>query len=101
MTRPNAPFKKTFFPSAAMRIERRPDGCILVTPELPLANYLSNLPKVLEQRAARHPQKTYLAERRGGKNSPWTQATPSRTRSSNMAQWRRAFQPAPSASTTR
>lgn len=75
MTRPNAPFKKTFFPSAAMRIERRPDGCILATPELPLANYLSNLPKVLAQRAARHPQKTYLAERRGGKNSPWTQAS--------------------------
>ena len=89
MTRPNAPFKKTFFPSAAMRIERRPDGCILVTPELPLANYLSNLPKVLEQRAARHPQKTYLAERRGGKNSPWTHASYDEinTRSQAFAAW--------------
>jgi len=89
MTRPNAPFKKTFFPSAAMRIERRPDGCILVTPELPLANYLSNLPKVLAQRAARHPQKTYLAERRGGKNSSWTHASYDEinTRSQAFAAW--------------
>ena len=89
MTRPNAPFKKTFFPSAAMRIERRPDGCILVTPELPLANYLSNLPKVLAQRAASHPQKTYLAERRGGNNSSWTHASYDEinTRSQAFAAW--------------
>jgi feruloyl-CoA synthase len=89
MTRPNAPFKKTFFPSAAMHVERRSDGCILVTPELPLANYLSNLPKVLAQRAARHPQKTYLAERRGGKNSPWTHASYEQinTRSQAFAAW--------------
>ncbi len=89
MTRPNALFKKTLFPSAAMRIERRPDGCILVTPELPLVGYLSNLPKVLDQRAARHPQKTYLAERRGGKNSPWTHASYDEinTRSQAFAAW--------------
>ena len=72
-----------------MRIERRPDGCILVTPELPLANYLSNLPKVLAQRAARHPQKTYLAERRGGNNSSWTHASYDEinTRSQAFAAW--------------
>jgi feruloyl-CoA synthase len=89
MTRPNAPFKKTFFPSAVMRIERRPAGCILVTPELPLASFLSNLPKVLAQRAARHPQKIYLAERRGGKNSPWTEASYHgiNTRSQAFAAW--------------
>lgn len=89
MTRPNAPFKKTFFPSAAMRIERRADGCILVTPELPLADYLSNLPKVLAQRAARHPEKTYLAERRGGKNAPWTHASYAEinARSQAVAAW--------------
>lgn len=89
MSRPNAPFKKTFFPSSAMRIERRADGCILATPELPLANYLSNLPKVLAQKAARHPQKTYLAERRGGKDSPWTEASYEEinTRSQSFAAW--------------
>jgi len=75
MSRPNAPFKQTFFPSAAMHIERRDDGCLVVTPELPLAAYLSNIPKVLAQRAALHPEKTYLAERRGGKDSPWTHAS--------------------------
>jgi feruloyl-CoA synthase len=89
MTRPNAPFKKTLFPSAAMRIERRSDGCILINPELPLAGYLSNLPKVLDQRAARHPQKTYLAERCNGKNSPWTRASYGEinTRSQAFAAW--------------
>jgi len=75
MTRPTAPFRKTLFPSAAMRVEHRADGTIVATPELPLANYLCNLPKVLAQRAARHPQKTYLAERRDGPTGPWTHAS--------------------------
>lgn len=89
MTRPNAPFKQTFFPSAAMRIERRADGCLIVTPELPLADYLSNIPKVLAQRAALHPEKTYLAERRSGKDSPWTHASYAEvnTRAQSFAAW--------------
>jgi feruloyl-CoA synthase len=75
MTRPTAPFRKTLFPSAEMRVERRTDGSIIVTPELPLASYVCNLPKVLAQRAARHPQRTYLAERRDGPTGPWTHAS--------------------------
>jgi len=71
MTRPDAPFRKTSFPSAAMRTERHADGSLWVTPELALADYRPNLPQELAARAAAHPQKTYLAERRGGAESPW------------------------------
>ena len=55
-----------------MREERRIDGTILATPELPLIDYLCNLPLELAARAAAHPEKTYLAERRGGLAAPWT-----------------------------
>ena len=65
-------FSETFFPSARMREERRIDGTILATPELPLIEHLCNLPAELAARAAEHPEKTYLAERRGGPSAPWT-----------------------------
>ena len=55
-----------------MREERRLDGTILATPELPLIDHLCNLPLELAARAAEHPEKTYLAERRGGPSAPWT-----------------------------
>ena len=71
MKRPDAPFRKTSFPSAAMRTERHADGSLWVTPELALADYRPNLPQELAARAAAHPQKTYLAERRGGAEAPW------------------------------
>ena len=64
-------FKETFFPSARMREERRADGTILATPELPLIDHLCNIPMELAARAAEHPEKTYLAERRGGSAAPW------------------------------
>ena len=89
MSRPNAPFKKTFFPSSAMQIEHRADGCILATPELPLVDYVSNLPKVLAQQAVDQPSKTYLAERRGGKDGAWTHASYAEvnTQSQSVATW--------------
>jgi feruloyl-CoA synthase len=64
-------FKETFFPSARMREERRADGTIFATPELPLIDHLCNIPMELAARAAEHPEKTYLAERRGGPAAPW------------------------------
>jgi feruloyl-CoA synthase len=54
-----------------MRTERHADGSLWVTPELALADYRPNLPQELAARAAAHPQKTYLAERRGGAEAPW------------------------------
>lgn len=64
-------FKETFFPSAQMREVRRADGTIIATPELPLVDHLCNIPLELAARAATHPEKTYLAERRGGPAAPW------------------------------
>lgn len=75
MGRPDAPFRKTAFPSSRMRVERRADGTILATPELPLAEHDANLPRELARRAALHPDKTYLAERQGGAQGPWRLAS--------------------------
>ena len=58
-----------------MRTERHADGSLWVTPELALADYRPNLPQELAARAAAHPQKTYLAERRGGAEAPWYRAS--------------------------
>lgn len=71
MTTPSAaPFRQTFFPSARMLEQRRADGSIVITPELALEAYLPNLPQVLAQRAAAHPERVYLAEREG-RGGPW------------------------------
>lgn len=84
----SAPFRQTFFPSARMRESRRADGSIVITPELELAPYVPNLPAVLGERAAAHPQRVYLAEResRGG---PWRQHTYLDTKrdADAIAQW--------------
>lgn len=70
-----APFRKTFFPSSAMHVERRADGTMLVTPNVSLAPHSCNLPAELARRAALHPDKTYLAERRDGPQAPWRHAS--------------------------
>ena len=75
MGRPDAPFRKTAFPSSRLRVERRADGSIVATPELPLAEHDPNLPRELARRAALHPDKTYLAERQGGAQGPWRLAS--------------------------
>lgn len=75
MGQPDAPFRRTAFPSSRMRVERRADGTIVATPELPLAEHDCNLPRELGRRAALHPDKTYLAERQGGPLGPWRHAS--------------------------
>lgn len=75
MGRPDAPFRKTAFPSSQLCIERRADGTIVATPELALAEHDCNLPRELARRAALHPDKTYLAERQGGPEGPWRLAS--------------------------
>ncbi len=88
MTESKVPFKKTFFPSAAMHLERRADGSLLVTPKLPLENYISNIPAELVRRAVLHPDKTYLAER-PSPEAPWRKHSYADTRrdSEAIAQW--------------
>lgn len=58
-----APFRATDFPSAAMRIERRADGTLLVEPVEPLQPFVPSVPQELATQAARNPDRTYLAER--------------------------------------
>lgn len=58
-----------------MRMERRADGTLIVSPELALAPYCCNLPAELARRAALHPDRPYLAERSAGPDSPWRRAS--------------------------
>jgi feruloyl-CoA synthase len=83
-----APFRQTFFPSARMRKERRADGTIVITPELPLAAYEPNLPRVLARRAQQHPQRIYLAEREAPAG-PWRRHSYAQTKrdADAVAQW--------------
>lgn len=86
--RSTVPFRETFFPSARMHEERRHDGTIVITPELQLEDYVPNLPAVLSQRAAQHPERVYLVERenRGG---PWRKHSYRDTQrdADSVAQW--------------
>jgi feruloyl-CoA synthase len=64
------PFKDTFFPSAAMSVERRADGAIVVTPVTPLEPFVPNIPAELARQAAALGPKPYLAQRSPA-NGPW------------------------------
>ena len=84
----SAPFRQTFFPSSRMREERRADGTIVLTPELPLAAFEPNLPRVLARRAQQHPERIYLAER-DGPTGPWRKHSYAQTKrdADAVAQW--------------
>ena len=58
-----APFRETFFPSAEMKVERRSDGSILVTPLVELEPFDPSIPGELLAWASRSPERTYLAQR--------------------------------------
>lgn len=66
----NAPFREVRFPSAAMAVEERADGTLIVEPVERLAPYEPNLLLELERQASQQPDKPYLKERRGG-NGDW------------------------------
>lgn len=70
MTVSAAPFKRTFFPSAEMRVERRADGSIVVTPVTALKDFTPNIPAELARQALSLGDKTYLAQRAPG-GGPW------------------------------
>lgn len=88
MSQPRTPFRQTFFPSAEMRVERRADGVVLLTPVLPLAEYVPNVPAELARWAARQPQHLYLAER-PAPGAPWRRQTYADMKrdSDAVAQW--------------
>lgn len=88
MSQPGAPFRATYFPSAEMRVERRPDGTLVVDPVTPLQPFVPNLPAVLADWATRDPERIHLAQRasRGG---PWIRQSYAATRrhADAVAQW--------------
>jgi feruloyl-CoA synthase len=88
MTQAKVPFRQTFFPSAEMRVERRADGAILVTPVVELQPYVCNVPAELAAWAVRQPDHVYLAERTG-RGGPWRQHSYAATRrdADAVAQW--------------
>ena len=68
------PFRATFFPSSEMRVERRPDGTLIVDPVAELAPFVPNLAAQLAERAAAHPQRLCVAQR-SGSGGPWIRHT--------------------------
>ncbi len=69
-----APFRATHFPSAAMQIERRSDGTLIIEPITPLAPFVPNLPAQLADWARREPGRACIAER-AGPGGPWRRCT--------------------------
>jgi feruloyl-CoA synthase len=66
------PFRATYFPSSQMRVERRPDGSLIVEPATPLDPFVPSLPAQLADWAARDPGRPCIAQR-DGKGGPWLQ----------------------------
>jgi len=70
MSMSSVPFRETFFPSAAMHVERRADGVLIVDPVEALQPFTPSIPAELAERARATPDRTYLAER-AGRGGPW------------------------------
>ena len=63
MIHANIPFRQTYFPSAEMRVERRPDGTMIVRPVAELAPFVPSIPAELAAWARHIPEQPYLAQR--------------------------------------
>ena len=59
----NIPFREVSFPSAAMDVETRSDGSLIIKPVVELNDYIPNLPLILSQQAKDRPLQAYLKER--------------------------------------
>lgn len=70
MNAQQAPFRATYFPSSAMRVERRDDGTLIVDPVTTLDPFVPSLPAQLADWAARDPGRPCMAQR-AGKGGPW------------------------------
>jgi feruloyl-CoA synthase len=65
-----APFRRTYFPPADMRVERRADGTLVIEPVAELAPFVPNFPAQLAERARLDPGRLCIAER-SGPGGPW------------------------------
>lgn len=88
MTPTKPPFRATYFPSSEMRVERRPDGTLIVEPMAALPPFVPNLAAQLAARATAHPDRLCLAER-DGPGGPWLRHSYADVRRSAdaFAQW--------------
>lgn len=82
------PFRDVTFPSAAMAVDERPDGTLIVEPETELEAFEPNLLLELESWARRQPDKPYLLEL-GSADEDWKSHTYGETRrdAHAVAQW--------------
>ena len=65
-----APFRRTYFPPADMRVERRADGTLVLEPVAELAPFVPNFPEQLADWARRDHDRLCIAER-AGPGGPW------------------------------
>jgi feruloyl-CoA synthase len=88
MSATSAPFRQTYFPPAAMRVERRSDGSMIVTPVAELEPFVANIPAELAAWAQRTPERTYLAQR-PAPFAPWIEHSYAQTKhdADAVAQW--------------
>jgi feruloyl-CoA synthase len=84
----SVPFRDTGFLPVDLDVERRADGSLLLRSRIPLADFESCLPRVLEQRAREHPDQPYLLQRRGPERA-WVAHSYGATRRDSLAiaQW--------------
>jgi feruloyl-CoA synthase len=88
MNATSAPFRQTYFPPATMRVERRLDGSMIVTPLAELQAFVANIPAELASWAQRTPERTYLAQRPVA-FAPWVEHSYAQTKrdADAVAQW--------------
>ena len=82
------PFREVAFPSAAMQVESRADGSLVVQPVEQLAPFVPNLPQELARQAQERPDQPYLVERKGPDDT-WVSHSYAQTQhdSDAVAQW--------------
>ncbi|HEY6642465.1 AMP-binding protein [Povalibacter sp.] len=82
------PFRRTYFPSARMDVERRSDGTLIVRAATELQAFVPNIPAELASWARRIPEQTYLAQRPTAA-APWIRHTYAATKRDvdAVAQW--------------
>jgi feruloyl-CoA synthase len=82
------PFREADFLPVDLEIERRPDGSVLLRSRIPLTPLEPCLPRILAERAALHPDRPYLVQRRGPERA-WTPHSYGATKRDTdaIAQW--------------
>lgn len=83
-----APCRPVCFGDVGLKVETRPDGCLVLSARAPLQAYDPNLLEVFWRRADEHPDRIWVA-RRGGDGGDWTGLSYAKARAdiSAVAAW--------------